>query len=114
MVISEMISSGHARALLAIEDLEQQHNIAMRVFDEKLSVRDIEKLVKDMNRPLKKKKTKEELDFIYRDLEEKMKISMGTKVSINAKSDGKGKIEIDYYSVDELDRLVELLIHINK
>ncbi len=114
MVINEMITSGHARALLAIEDAEKQLTIATRVFDEKLSVRDIEKLVKDMNKPLKTKKTKEELDFIYRDLEEKMKISLGTKVNINAKNDGKGKIELEYFSIDELDRLVDLLIHVGK
>ncbi len=114
MVIGDMISSGHARALLAIEDPEQQYTVAMKVFDEKLSVRDIEKLVKDMNKPLKQKKTKEELDFLYRDLEEKMKISLGTKVSINAKGDGKGKIELEYYSNDELDRLVDLLIAVGK
>lgn len=114
MVIGDMISSGHARALLAIEDPEQQYTVAMKVFDEKLSVRDIEKLVKDMNKPLKQKKTKEELDFLYRDLEEKMKISLGTKVGINAKGDGKGKIEIEYYSNDELDRLVDLLIAVGK
>ncbi len=114
MVINEMISSGHARALLAIEDQDMQYTVAMRVFDEKLSVRDIEKIVKDMNKPLKQKKTKEELDFLYRDLEEKMKISLGTKVCINAKGDGKGKIEMDYYSNDELDRLVDLLIAVGK
>lgn len=110
MLISEMISSGHARALLAIEDPELQHTVAMRVFDEKLSVRDIEKIIKDINKPLKQKKAKEELDFLYRDLEEKMKISLGTKVSISSKGDGKGKIEMEYYSNDELDRLVDLLI----
>lgn len=114
MVIEDKISSGHARALIAIEDPEKQYEVAMKVFDEKLSVRDIEKLVKDMNKPLKQKKTKEELDFIYRDLEEKMKISLGTKVSINAKNDGKGKIEVEYYSTDELDRLVDLLIAVGK
>lgn len=114
MVIEDKISSGHARALIAIEDPEKQYEVAMKVFDEKLSVRDIEKLVKDMNKPLKQKKTKEELDFIYRDLEEKMKISLGTKVSISAKNDGKGKIEVEYYSTDELDRLVDLLIAVGK
>ena len=110
MIIDDMISTGHARALLAIEDPELQHTVAMRVFDEKLSVRDIEKIIKDINKPLKQKKAKEELDFLYRDLEEKMKISLGTKVSISSKGDGKGKIEMEYYSNDELDRLVDLLI----
>ncbi len=114
MVIEDKISSGHARALIAIEEPEKQYEVALKVFDEKLSVRDIEKLVKDMNKPLKQKKTKEKLDFIYRDLEEKMKISLGTKVSISEKNDGKGKIEVEYYSTDELDRLVDLLIAVGK
>jgi len=115
MVINEMISPGHARALLAIEDSELQYNIAMKVFDEKLSVRDIEKYVKDLKKPLKQRnKTKEELDFLFRDLEEKMKISLGTKVSIISKGNEKGKIELEYYSNTELDRLSELLISIGK
>ena len=114
MVIEDKISSGHARALIAIEEPEKQYEVALKVFDEKLSVRDIEKLVKDMNKPLKQKKTKEKLDFIYRDLEEKMKISLGTKVSISEKNEGKGKIEVEYYSTDELDRLVDLLIAVGK
>lgn len=115
MVINEMISPGHARALLAIEDSESQYNIAMKVFDEKLSVRDIEKYVKDLKKPLKQRnKTKEELDFLFRDLEEKMKISLGTKVSIISKGNEKGKIELEYYSNTELDRLTELLISIGK
>ena len=115
MIIDEMISPGHARALLAIEDKELQYTTAMKVFDEKLSVRDIEKYVKDMNKPLKQKnKTKEELDFLFRDLEEKMKISLGTKVTISSKGNEKGKIELEYYSNDELDRLVDLLIAAGK
>ncbi len=115
MVINEMISPGHARALLSIEDKEQQYTMAMKVFDEKLSVRDIEKYVKDMNKPLKQKnKTKEEMDFLFKDLEEKMKISLGTKVTISSKGNEKGKIELEYYSNDELDRLVDLLIAAGK
>lgn len=114
MVIEEMISSGHARALLAIEDQEQQYIIAQKVFDEKLTVRDIEKLVKDMNNP-KKPKKKETVthDFIHRDLEEKMKMSLGTKVQIVAKDDNKGKIEIEYYSKEDLDRISELLTNVS-
>ena len=110
MVISEMISPGHARALLAVEDPELQYTIAQKVFDEKLSVRDIEKYVKDLNKPKKeKKKATIELDFIYRDLEEKLKISLGTKVQIQAKDNEKGKIEIEYYSKEDLERLLDIL-----
>ena len=110
MVVDEMITTGHARALLAIEDPEQQYIIAQKIFDEKLSVRDIEKLVKDMNKPPKEKKEKpKNIDFIYKDIEEKLKLSLGTKVMVNAKEDGVGKIEIEFYSNDELERLLEIL-----
>lgn len=115
MVIAEMISPGHARALLAIEDSDLQYTIAQKVFDEKLSVRDIEKFVKDLNKPKKeKKKNAVELDFIYRDLEEKLKISLGTKVQIQAKDNDKGKIEIDYYSKEDLERLMDLFMNVSK
>ncbi|MBR3643851.1 MAG: ParB/RepB/Spo0J family partition protein [Parasporobacterium sp.] len=114
MVINDMISPGHARALLGIENPEEQYNVALKVFDEKLSVRDIEKLVKKLNDPTKKEETKDhsEFDYLYRDLEEKMKISLGTKVSIRAKDAEKGKIEIEYYSKDELERLSDFLMGI--
>lgn len=110
MVIDEMITTGHARALLAIENPEEQYMIAQKIFDEKLSVRDIEKLVKNMGKPQKQKKEKtKNLDFIYKDIEEKLKTSLGTKVLVNAKEDGVGKIEIEFYSNDDLERLLELL-----
>ena len=110
--VQDMISQGHARALLGIEDLEEQYQLAQEVFDNKLSVREIEKRVRDINKPKKEKKKKEiELDFLYRDLEEKMKINLGTKVAINAKNDEKGKIEIEYYSKNDLERLTNLFIN---
>lgn len=113
MVINDMISPGHARALLAIEDKDQQLAIAMRVFDEKLSVRDIEKLVKEISKPQKEKKEKQKLDssleVIYQNLEEKLKTLFGTKVSILTKDNDKGKIEIEYYSNEELERITDLL-----
>lgn len=109
MVIDEMITTGHARALLSIEDKEQQYKIAMQVFDQKLSVRDVEKLMKTMqNTENRKEKSQPENAFIYENLEEKMKALFGTKVSISHKANHKGKIVIDYYSDDELDRLMEL------
>ena len=112
MVIDEMISTGHARALLSIEDKDQQYYYAQKIFDEKLSVRDVEKLVKDIGKPEKVKKkevTNRELEMIYRDLEEKLKKNLGTKVAITQKGDGAGKIEIDFYSHDELDRILEII-----
>ena len=112
MIIDDMISTGHARALISIEDPEQQYTIAQRVFDEKLSVRDVEKLVKDLNKPQKPKKEVAEdksLDIIYQDVEEKLKQSLGTKVSIASKGNGAGKLEIEFYTHDDLDKIIELL-----
>lgn len=111
MVVEELITTGHARALLGIEDGEQQIACAQKIIDEKLSVRDIEKLVKNMNKPAKEKKASKEknTDFIYQDIEEKLKLSLGTKVSVSAKENGTGKIEIEFYSNDDLERLLEIL-----
>lgn len=115
MVIDDMISTGHARALLGIEDLEQQYTTAQKIFDEKLSVRETEKLVKKIQQEKdevpanKSAKLDPKMEAIYHDLEEKMKAILGTKVSINQKDDKKGKIEIEYYSMDELDRIMDLI-----
>ena len=112
MIIDDMISTGHARALISIEDPEQQYMIAQRVFDEKLSVREVEKMVKDLNKPQKPKKEiieDKSLDIIYQDIEEKLKQSLGTKVSISSKGNGAGKLEIEFYTHDDLDKMIELL-----
>ena len=110
MVIDEMLSTGHARALLSIEDPKQQYTIAQKIFDEKLSVRDVEKLVKNMNKPAKPKKiTEKNLEVFYQDIEEKLKQVLGTKVSIVSKDNGAGKIEIEFYNNEDLDRFTELL-----
>lgn len=110
MLEEEMISTGHARALLAIENGDQQYEIAMKVFDEKLSVRDIEKLVKDLKKvKTKKSEEKDVHDFIYADLEETMKQIFGSKVNIKNRKNNKGKIEIEYYSRDELERIVDMI-----
>lgn len=114
MIIDDMISTGHARVLLAIEDEEQQYLLATKIFDEKLSVRETEKLVKSLKNPKKEvKKTTPEHQFIYNDIAEKMKSIMGTKVNINAKANGKGKIEIEYYSEEELERIYDLMMTIH-
>ena len=115
MIIDDMISTGHARALLAIDDKEEQYNLANRIFDEKLSVRDTEKLVKEIKNPKKpKEKVQTVNDFIYKDLANKMKEIMGTKVSIASKGNGKGKIEIEYYSDEELERMFDMIMSIGK
>lgn len=111
MVIEGMISTGHARALLAIEDGELQFQMATKIYNEKLSVRDVEKLVKNLGKKkLEKKEENAQQAAVFQDLEEKMKAALGTKVSINRKNDQKGKIEIEYYSMDELERLMEILM----
>ena len=111
MVIDEMISTGHARALLAIEDPEQQYILAQKVFDEKLSVRDIEKLVKNLGKTKVQKKSKEkQLGAIYQEIEETLKGKLSTKVSIVAKENGAGKIEVEFFSHEELDRLIDIIM----
>lgn len=119
MVIDEMLTTGHARALLGIEDQEQQYIIAQKIFDEKLSVRDTEKLVKSLQNEKKKKKEEKEkidpkLEAVYHDLEEQMKGILGTKVCINHNDAKKGKLEIEYYSQDELDRIIDMIRTIQK
>lgn len=110
MLIEENISSGHARALLAVKDNNMQYNMAMKIFDEKLSVRETEKLIKSLDKEEKSGKKKEELknDFIYRDLEEKLKMITGTKVTIKRKSEKAGRIEIEYYTPEDLEKIVGL------
>ena len=110
MLIDEMITAGHARAILAVSDMEKQESLAMRVFDEKLSVRETEKLVKAVLAPPKENKphSYSAEDVAYENLEEKMKSIMGTKVLIHRKKNDKGKIEIEYYSRDELERIIDL------
>lgn len=112
MLIEGQISSGHARALLGLENQESQYQAAMKVIQENLSVRDVEKLVKFMNRPDKEKPERQngpDINLIYRQIEEKLKTIMGTKVVINRKDKNKGRIEIEYYSQEELERLIELM-----
>jgi len=112
MVIDDMLTTGHARALLGIEDPELQATTAARVFDEKLSVREVEKIVKDIQKgKTEKKKETVVQDFIYTDLEEKMKEAVGSKVSIHQKAKGKGKIEIEYYSRDDLERIIDIIVN---
>lgn len=116
MVIDGLLTSGHARALIPIENKEEQYNIANTIFDEKLSVRETEKLIKSIllsKKDLPKDKVKENVfkndgNLIYKEIEEKIKAIIGTKVQIHRKDKNKGKIEIEYYSNEELERIVEL------
>ena len=111
MVVEGMLTTGHARALLAIEDAELQFQAAQKVFNEKLSVRDVEKLVKNMGRQKPAKKAEDPAQLaVYENLEERMKSALGTKVSINRKNEQRGRIEIEYYSMEELERLMDILV----
>ena len=111
MIVDEMISSGHGRALLAITDPELQYTLAMKIFDNILSVRETERLIKNMLADKKNKKAgiDPQTAIIYHQLEDKIKSIIGTKVQINAKSNKKGRIEIEYYSEEDLERIVSLL-----
>lgn len=110
MVIDDMISTGHARALLAVEDPEEQYTLAQQIFDEKLSVRDVEKLVKNLHKPAKPKKADDKtMQAIYQEIEDKLKAKLSRKVTISSKGEGAGKIEIEFYSHDDLDRLLEII-----
>lgn len=113
MIIDDMITTGHARALIGIEDKNAQYDLAQKIFDEKLNVREVEKLVKSIQSPKPKKEPKkvnESLELVYRDIEEKLKQSLGTKVSIQPKEDGAGKMEIEFFSHEELERITEFFM----
>lgn len=119
MIIDDMLSTGHARALIPIEDQEMQLQLAQKIFDEKISVREVEKLVKGILKPEKEKSKKEEkqqtIQYIYQDIENKLKEKFSRKVEISSKGkNGSGKIEIEFYSNDDLDRLVETLSMIER
>lgn len=116
MLIDEMLSSGHARALLTIEDKNAQYNLANKIFDEKLSVREVEKLVKKFGEDNSKKEVAitSEDTFIYRDIEDKIRSIIGTKVNIHRKNNNKGSIEIEYYSSEELERIIDLFATITQ
>ena len=112
LLVQNQITGGHARALLSVEDGQLQYELAGKIIAENLSVRETEKLVKSLSKkknPKEKKVEDESLTLIFRDLEERMKSAMGTKVSINRKDKNKGRVEIAYYSESELERIVELI-----
>lgn len=112
MLVEGRISSGHARALLALSDSQQQIELAKKVELERMSVREIEKAVKLLGKEKKEKKKKEvdeAVELVFQDMENRMKTVMGTKVNISRKDKTKGKIEIEYYSGAELERIVELI-----
>ena len=120
MVIDEKLTNGHARALIPIEDADLQYETACKVFDERLSVRETEKLVKKILHDLANPKpittedetTVEDLSFLYREIEENFKTKLGAKTTIKTKNNDNGKIEIQYSSRNELEHIMELIYSI--
>ncbi len=111
MVIDDMLTTGHARALLSVENPEEQYGMAQKIFDERLSVRDVEKMVKNLHKPQKEKKEagNKTMNVIYQDIEDKLKQRLSTKVVITSKGEGSGKIEIEFYNHEDLDRLLDMI-----
>ncbi|MBR3039589.1 MAG: ParB/RepB/Spo0J family partition protein [Lachnospiraceae bacterium] len=110
MVVEEIVSAGHARALLGIEDPEEQFVLAQRIIDEKLSVRELEKIVRNRGKEKKEiKKKASQLENVYKDIEDKLKNRLSTKVCVTGKEDGSGKIEIEFFSADELERIIDMI-----
>lgn len=118
MVIDDKLTTGHVRPLISIEDSDTQIAVAEKIFDEKLSVRDAEKLVKNLQSEKKQRPEEKKLDpqllAVYSDLEEQLKRILGTKVAISPKDEKKGKLEIEYFSQDELDRIIDLIRTVEK
>lgn len=108
MVAGEELSAGHARALLSISDVEKQYELAQKIVEKGLSVREVEALLKKKPAKEEKAETNTAEELIYRNFENNLKEIYGTKVSIKNQK-GKGKIEISYYSVDELERILDML-----
>ena len=117
MIIDEQLTMGHVRPLIMVEDPEKQYLLAQKIFDEKLSVRETEKLVKkilnEKEEPKKEEKV-EDYSVFYENLQEQLKQILGTKVTIKSKNNKKGKIEIEYYSQDELEQLMEMMASIRR
>lgn len=114
MLVGEMLSTGHVRALLAIEDGELQFQTAQKAFDEKMSVREVESYVRKLlKKPAEPKPPaiSQQLQTIYHDMEERMKTSLRTKVSIQSKTPEKGRVEIEYFSSDELERIYQAILN---
>ncbi|MCR5095094.1 MAG: ParB/RepB/Spo0J family partition protein [Lachnospiraceae bacterium] len=112
MLIDEMLTTGHARALIPVEDPELQKTLAQQIFDESLSVRDVEKMVKGLGKPKKGKKGRNKdhnLETVYRELEEELTQALGTRVVIAGDGTGAGKLEIDFYTGDDLEKITDRL-----
>lgn len=118
MIIEDKLTTGHARALIPIEDAALQTEAANFIFDNKLSVRDTEIYVKKLLSAPKKSKQNnvdtKDLSIFYNDIESRLKNILGAKIEIKSKNNDKGKIEINYYSQEELERITEMLYSIHR
>jgi ParB family chromosome partitioning protein len=111
MVIQELITAGHARALISVENENTQEELAQKIVDENLSVRETEKLVKNLGKTPKKKgaKTNASVEAVYAEVSEKLKQALGTKVDVSTKGDGVGLIQIEFYNNDDLEKIINRL-----
>ena len=107
-VIDGIISEGHGRALLSLEDGELQYIYSQKVIDEKLSVRELEKLIRNISLKSERSEKKEELNPYYKDVRDRLQNYFGTKVNLSSKKN-KGKIEIEYYSEEDLERILDII-----
>ena len=107
-VIDGIISEGHGRALLSLEDGELQYIYSQKVIDEKLSVRELEKLIRNASLKSEKSEKNEELNPYYKDVRDRLQNYFGTKVNLSSKKN-KGKIEIEYYSEEDLERILDII-----
>ncbi|WP_294405012.1 ParB/RepB/Spo0J family partition protein [uncultured Clostridium sp.] len=109
-IIEGIISEGHGRALLGIKDEEIQYELSQRIIDENLSVRELERLVKKIaeGKTKEEKDRVEELNPYYKEIKTQLQNYFGTKVNISNRNN-KGKIEIEYYSEDDLQRILDII-----
>lgn len=110
-IIEGIITEGHGRALLSIKDSELQYELSQKVIDENLSVRELEKLTRKLlenNNKRKEEKHSNELNPYYKEIKNQLQNYFGTKVNISNKNN-KGKIEIEYYSEDDLQRILDII-----
>ena len=107
-VIDGIISEGHGRALLSLEDGDLQYIYSQKVIDEKLSVRELEKLIRNASLKSEKSEKNEELNPYYKDVRDRLQNYFGTKVNLSSKKN-RGKIEIEYYSEEDLERILDII-----
>lgn len=107
-LVDGVITEGHGRALLGIEDRETQYQIAQSIIDDQLSVRQVEMLIKNMNKPKKTAEKRKDNNLYVSDIKQKLEGLFNTKVVLTSKGN-KGKIQIEYYSEEDLQRIIDIL-----